>query len=130
MYKRVASTSISSDHLDVYSVPPTVVSETLSSEVVFRPITTLSGENPLEFNVVSDSFLDIAHTYLDLNVKLVASDGKDAHEASVMTGTTLTKQGRYPSVVNNLLHSLFSQVIVKLNDVETAPQLGHYGYKV
>jgi hypothetical protein len=133
MYKRVASDSIASSKLDVFSVPPTVVSETLTSQVGFRPITALTGENPLEFNVVSDSFLDVANSYLDITVSVKAEDGKPAHAATVITGEGSAAKavgGRYPSCINNLFHSLFSQVIVKLNDVETAPQIGNYAYKV
>ena len=106
-----------SSEFDISAHRPIQKSVLGTVETVYKPIAPVD-QNDLEFLIPSDS-----DTYIDLHIKfyvrgkLVSVAGKDVD----LTDTTV--------VVNNLLHSLFSQCNVTLNCVAVTQSSEHYNYR-
>jgi len=83
------------------------------------PIGSIDGDNPIEFRIAANNVhaIDPKSVKLNLRVKLTQADG-----TAVLDNTEL-------SVVNNLMHSLFSTVEVYLNDAKiNSNNTGYYPY--
>ena len=105
--------------LDLFTVPPTQTSIDHGCMVDYHPIAATLDAGPIEFNIpgTGDDYLDLANTYLHLIVKVKKGDGTDLVDAN--------KVG--PS--NLLLHTLFSQVDVTLNDKLISSSSNTYPYR-
>ena len=89
------------------------------SSVVIRPVNTTTIKGPFNFEVPSDpiKFTDAESFRLHGRMKIVKQDG-----------TSLTDQK--VGTVNNIFHSLWSKVNVKINDVDIGDSSGSwYAYK-
>ena len=89
------------------------------SSVVIRPVNTTTSKGPFNFEVPSDpiKFTDAESFRLHGRMKIVKQDG-----------TALTDQK--VGTVNNIFHSLWSKVNVKINDVDIGDSSGSwYAYK-
>src|SRR5277367_4808732 len=73
-------------------------------QVDINPLVEI-GYGPIEFNVVgNDDFIDLSATTLHVTGKIIKADGTaHADKAAV-------------AFINNTLHSLFSDVVVTIND--------------
>ena len=87
--------------------------------VEHRPIANLTSEGPVEFLVkgAGEQYLDLANSYLYAECKVVNADGSDLNN------------GTHVAPINNLLHSLFSQVDIQLNNNMVSPSTNTYGYR-
>jgi len=106
--------------LDLFSVPPTQTSIETGSFVECRSIASLDNNAaPIEFDVSSsgEDYMDLANSYLHIKVKIVKENGNDL---AVTDGV---------GPVNNLLHSLFSQVDVSLNGTSITKSSDSYPYR-
>jgi hypothetical protein len=103
--------------LDLFSVPPTQTSIESATFVEYHPVSSLSDGAPIEFDVSSsgDDYIDFNDSQLHVRVKIVKADGSGADE----------KVGP----VNNLLHSLFSQVDISLNGTLVTDSANTYAYR-
>ena len=103
--------------LDLFSNLPTQASVEDGFHTEIQPNTSLD-DGPIKFTVSGDSnyYLDLASSYLYLEVKITKADGT-AVDADTEVGP-----------VNLLAHSLFKQIDVYLNDVlfSNASNLYHY----
>ena len=95
-------------------VQSAVVSDRVS---IYKPIAALD-KNVLEFVVPSDN-----ESYIDLNIKLMV-EGK----LTKLDGTEFDNTD-YTGVVNNLLHSHFSQCSITLNGTSMTPSKDFYHYR-
>ena len=105
--------------LDIFSVPPTQTSIESGSYVEYNPISSINDGSPIEF-VISGSgqdYIDLANT--QLYVKL---DVRKADNTAIVAASQV-------GPVNLLLHSLFSEVDVKLNDVLITSTNNTYAYR-
>jgi len=66
---------------------------------------------------MNDQYLDLSETFIDLTVSLVKLNTKNAMGGDVEL-----------DVINNLAHSMFSQVQVKFGGVVVENSNGLYGY--
>jgi len=91
--------------LDLFSVPATQTSIESGTFVEYRPVSSLTDGAPIEFDITAsgDDYIDFANSFLHVKVKIERANGTALTAADTV--------GR----VNNLLHSLFSQVDVSLN---------------
>ena len=105
--------------LDLFSVPSTQTSIEHGCNVEYHPIAATLDSGPIEFNVPGSGsdYLDLANTYLHLNVKITKSDG------------TAIGNGVKVGPSNLLLHTLFSQVDVSLNDKLVSSSSATYAYR-
>lgn len=104
--------------LDLFTLPPTQTSIENSSWIHYKPISSLTGDSPIEFSIsgTSDDYIDLAHTMLSLKVKMT----KKKNDVAI---------GESAGPVNNLLHSLFNQVDVYFNQKLVSPPNNAYPYR-
>ena len=105
--------------LDLFSVPPTQTSIESADFVEYNPISSLSDDTPIEFSVSGSGqdYIDLANTQLLVRAKILKGDGGNI-EGTDNVGP-----------VNLLLHSLFSEVEVKLNDTLVTSANNTYAYR-
>jgi len=105
--------------LDIFSVPLTQTSIESGSYVEYNPISTLTDGTPIEF-VISGSgqdYIDLANTQLYVKLSVRKADG------------TPVVANNKVGPVNLLLHSLFAEVDVKMNDVLITSTNNTYAYR-
>ena len=104
--------------LDVFSVPCSQTSIESSGYLEFNPISSLSDGTPVEFFVNgSNDYIDLANTLIHVKVKITKADGTNIDGADNVGPSNL------------LLHTMFSQVDVKLNDVMISSTNNTYPYR-
>lgn len=105
--------------LDLFSVPPLNTSMEKGGQCTYHPISSLSDSGPIEFNVnaSTDEYIDLGRTQLYVKLQVTQKNGDDL------------KADAKIAPVNLLLHSLFSQVDVKLRDTLITPSVNTYPYK-
>jgi hypothetical protein len=105
--------------LDLFTLPPVNTSMERGFNLVHHPVSSLTDDTPIEFHVPSspDEYIDLAKTQLFLKVRIMKTDG------------TKIGDGAHVTPVNLMLHSLFSQVDVRLRDTLVTPSVNTYAYK-
>jgi hypothetical protein len=105
--------------LDLFSLPLTQTSIESGIYVEYRPISNITGEAPVEFDVTAtgDDYLDLANSFLCVRAKITRINGDDLDAADTV------------GPVNNFLHSLFSQVDVSLNGTLITSSMNTYAYR-
>ena len=105
--------------LDLFSVPPTQTSVENGTWVEYHPITTLTENSPIEFDIPSsgEDYVDFANSYLHVKAKIVKGNGENLAADDVVAPTNLW------------LHSLFSQVDVSLNGTQITSSTNTYPYR-
>lgn len=108
-----------SSELDIFSVPPTQVSIESGQIKVYRPISNISPDSTIEFQISNngDEYIHPSYTMLQVFVKVIKNDGSN-----------LTENDN-AAPINNWLHSMFSQVDIILNQRNISPPASHYHYK-
>jgi hypothetical protein len=104
--------------LEIFALPPVQTAVEKLYYIDCRPVSQITGDGPLEFNVSGQGqeYLDLRKCKLYVRAKVVKADGTNlAHNEKT-------------SVCNNTLNSLFSQVEVTLGGkiVSTASNLSAY----
>src|SRR6478735_12593985 len=92
--------------LDLFTIPPTQTSIESGGWVEYNPISSLADGVPIEFTVggSGQDYIDLANTQLCVRAEIV-----QANNAAIDNTHRVAP-------VNLLLHSLFSEVDLKLND--------------
>ncbi len=109
---------------DIFSIPPTQRSCDHGYFNIYRPISNYENEDaPIEFVIPGNSeYIDLGHTKLRIRAKILKDGGESTKDgeggAKVLAGP-----------VNNLLHSLFSQVHIELNNTCITQSAGLYNYR-
>lgn len=105
--------------LDIFSLPPTQTSIESSIWIEYKPVTSLTDDAPIEFVIPGhgDEYLDLARTMLHLKIKIVDGKGQKISEDALV------------APVNNILHSMFTQVDVALNQKSVSPPNNGYNYR-
>lgn len=107
--------------LELFTLPPTQTTIKGSHSVYYKPISSLTDDSPIEFVVPGqgDEYIDLAHTMLSIRVKIDTPDKTEgADDTTAVVGP-----------VNNLLHSMFSQADVFLNQKLVSPPNNAYAYR-
>ena len=113
------SCECSKPELDVFSAPLTQTSIEASSYSEYHPLTSLKDANCLEFeaNGSGEDYLDLNNSYLYVRAKVVQENGNNLEAEDAV------------APVNNLLHSMFSQVDVSLNGTQISSSTNTYPYR-
>ena len=110
------SVGVKNPMLDLFRVPPTDISYVSYRMVPISPFTT--GINPVDFQIdPQEDFVDLSRSYFEIQWNVKKSDGNDTANAD------------RTYFVNNLAHSLFKQISVRLNGTLISPQTDTYAYK-
>ena len=105
--------------LDLFTLPPTQTSVEKGQYVEYHPISNIADGGPIQFYVPgsTDEYIDPSQTQLYVKVKVTKADGADLIDTDVV------------GPCNLLLHSLFSQVDVTLNDRLISASTPTYPYR-
>ena len=104
--------------LDLFTALPTQVVMDSSQWIEYQPISSISPNAPIEFQVTgTENYLDLAKSMLFIKLKITKANGGD-----------LTTDEKV-APVNNFLQSLFKQVDVFLNGIQVTQSTGTYSYK-
>ena len=110
------SAGYSNPRLELFDVPGTDISMSSRRWVKINPFNT--GINPVTFQVdPQDDFLDLNESFFEVEFTAKKSDGTNLLEADVM------------GLANNLAHTLFKQINVRLNGTLISPQTDTYHLK-
>ena len=107
--------------LDLFAIPPTQASVDNAvwiSKDATSGVPSVDGSLTFIIEKINDQYLDLSETFIDLTVSLVKLDTKITMASDVELG-----------VINNLAHSIFSQVQVKFGGIVVENSNGLYGYK-
>ena len=111
------SAGVKNPMLDLFRVPPTDVSIASYRMVPISPFTT--GINPVDFQIdPQEDFVDLSRSYIELEWTL---------KKAAAGANTVAAEHTY--LVNNIAHSLFKQINVRLNGTLISPQTDTYHYK-
>ena len=112
------SQPVTSPALELFKVPPTDFSIASRRKVTIHPFTT--GITPIDFQIDPQSeYIDLSQSEFEIELKLKKADGTNLIAAATTTAF----------LVNNLAHSLFKQISVRLNNTLISPQTDTYAYK-
>nr|XP_034317022.1 uncharacterized protein F54H12.2-like [Crassostrea gigas] len=110
------------DNLELFQVPPTNIALEESKWMEYYPISsTLDSDTaPIEFDIQGqgDEYIDLSQTYLQIVCKFTKADGGN-----------LTGVNGISTPVNNIIHSLFSEIDLTLNGKIVTPGTDTYPYK-
>lgn len=106
--------------LDIFALPSTQTSIENGQWIYYKPISSLSDDGPIEFQIPGsgDDYIDLSHTLIQVKAKIVNQD-----LTNINSETTIV------APINNWLHSLFSQLDVYLNQKLVSPPNNTYGYR-
>lgn len=92
-----------------------------TEELSYKPLTSLENQSVIEFvcHGRGDTYIDLSSINLCVKIQLIKNSGV-AYKAE--------DEGQ-PSVINNMLHSLFRQVNVNLNGKNINSTDGNYSYR-
>ena len=109
----------SKSELDLFTRPPVNGDMERGSVQTHFPLATLAHGTPIEFHVAAspEEYVDLGRTMLHLELAMTKRGG----------GAMANRQAAVPCQL--LLHTLFQQVDVKLNDRLVTPSLNTYPYK-
>lgn len=112
------SCQCSKSELELFTIPPTNISMEKGICIEGMPISSLTPGSPIEFNISSsEEYIDVGRTVLYIKAKIVKQDKTHVAEDAKV------------GPVNLWLHSLFSQVDVKLNGKLITPSVNTYPYR-
>jgi hypothetical protein len=114
-----SSAECAKSELDIMHTPETQAMILSGKWVDYYPISVIDGDSPIEFRVngSAEEYTDLSQTYLYVEAKVVDSVD-NALADTVVCGP-----------VNLLLHSLFSQVDITLNDILVTSSVNTYAYR-
>ena len=99
--------------LRLFEIPGTDMSMTARREVRVNPLTT--GINPITFKVDrSSDYIDLDNSFFELDLTLKLDDGNNLAQATRI------------QLANNLAHTLFRQITVRLNGTLISPMTDTY----
>lgn len=112
--------------LDLFTLPPTQTSVESCYWADYKPIASMTEESPIEFIVPSNTeeYLDLAHTMLSVKVSMVYVAGLSDNRLA-----EIKEKNTNAGPVNNLLHSLFSQVDIYFNQKLVTQPNNFYPYR-
>jgi hypothetical protein len=113
------SSECSKHQLDMFALPTTQLSVEYSEKVVFKPIASIENESPIEFSIpaAAEEYTDLSQTYLKLVVSIVDETGLKITDTDVV------------GPVNNLMHSLFSDVSLAVGSKVISSPSHMYQYR-
>ena len=106
--------------LDLFSVPPTQTSIESSSYMDYHPVCALNeNTTTIEFSIPGngEKYVDLSNCFLYVKAKIVQTDGNDLQNDDET------------APVNNLLHSMISQVDIYLDGKQITSSTNTYAYR-
>lgn len=112
------TTEITAEDVSLFKGPVAEVGAMSCDYREYRPVSQIVRGAPVTFSLISTDYLDLSNTRLNVKVKITKANG------------TPVVIGDQVGFVNNVLHSLFRSVEVKLQQQGTTIDVGtNYSYK-
>lgn len=113
------STECATTQLDIFAVPMSQTAIESATCIEFHPISNITDGAPIEFNINGTGldYVDLPNVYLHVLVEIVQGNGE-----SIGNNSTV-------GPINNFMHSLFSQVDVRLNENLVSSTNNTYAYR-
>lgn len=107
--------------LDLFSLPTIQTSILKTEEISYKPLTSLENQNIIDFVCYGhgDTCIDLSSIHLNLKIQVLKNDGSQYVE----------EDKEQPSLVNNIMHSLFRQINLSLNGKTVNVCDNHYAYR-
>lgn len=107
--------------LDLFEMPPMQTNVLSTEEICYSPLTSLENASTIDFIIPGngDTYRNLTSIYLRLIVEVDNSKAPKSVDAAAPPT---------PGVVNNLMHSLFTQCTVFFNNTQVS-QTNDYNYK-
>lgn len=103
------------EELDLFSVGPTQTSVIKKTDIEYQPISALSSNSPVEFNVPgTEDYIHLPFVQLYISARIKHKDGTDLDADEKV------------APVNNLLHSLWKQVEVYFGSTQVSSSTNTY----
>ena len=116
MIAHARSAGVRNPYLEMFKVPPTDLSMASRRFVRINPFNV--GINPVTFQVdPQEDFIDLKESYFEVELTVKKDDGTNLLAAGVL------------GLANNLVHTLFKQINVRLNGTLISPQTDTYHLK-
>jgi hypothetical protein len=115
-----SSLECAKSELDLMHTPETQAMILSGKWVDYHPISVLDGDGPIEFQIAasSDEYTDLGQTYLHLQAQIIDNTTNALITNTAKVGPT-----------NLLLHSMFNQVDVSLNNILVTSSVNTYAYR-
>ena len=116
MIPHARSAGVQNPYLNMFKVPPTDLSISSRRFVRINPFNV--GINPVIFQVdPQEDFIDLKESYFEVEIVMKKDNGTNLLIAYVI------------GLANNLVHTLFKQINVRLNGTLISPQTDTYHLK-
>src|SRR5271163_274647 len=105
--------------LDIFAIPPTQTSVESGGWVEYNPISSITDGTPIEFVIggSGQDYVDLANTQLYVRAQILNANN------------TAIDNTNHVGPVNLWMHSLFSEIDMKLNDVLVTSTNNTYAYR-
>jgi hypothetical protein len=115
-----SSLECAKSELDLMHTPETQAMILSGKWVDYHPISVLDGDSPIDFRIISstDEYTDLSQTFLHLQVQIIDN-----------TTNMVIDNNSKVAPANLLLHSMFNQVDVSLNDILVTSSVNTYAYR-
>ena len=72
--------------LDLFTVPPTQTSVEHGCSIDYHPVSTLTDNGPIGFNIPGsgEDYIDLTNTFVQLGVKIMAADGANIADVAAI----------------------------------------------
>src|SRR6267154_1287948 len=113
------SVNCSSPQLDLFTTPMTQTSIESGTWAEFNPVSAITDSMPIEFDIsgAGTSYIDVSQTQLVVKAQLIRANGTPIDISS------------HVAPCNLFLHSLFSEIDVKLNGTLITSSNNTYPYR-
>lgn len=117
------SSECMTSQLDIFSIPPTQTSIESSDWIEYLPISSINESSPIQFVIPagSENYIDLSMT--KLRVKVCIQPSQPTKEEDLVSD-----RNSY-APINNLMHSLFSQIDISLNQKTVSSSNNTYPYR-
>ena len=114
-----SSCECTKSELDLFTVPPTQTSIQEASWVEYQPVSSIQNRAPIEFDVTGtgEDYIDCSNILLYVRGKITQANNENLPAESTA------------APINQLLHSMFSQVDISLNGTLISSSTNTYAYR-
>ena len=114
-----SSCECTKSEFDLFAVPPTQTSIQEASWVEYQPVSSIQNRAPIEFDVTGtgEDYIDCSNILLYVRGKITQANNENLPAESTA------------APVNQLLHSMFSQVDISLNGTLISSSTNTYAYR-
>ena len=105
--------------LDLFGMGPTQTSIETSSYCEYHPLTSLDGNNTIDFEIggSGEDYVDLNNTLLRIKAKITQTNGANLPDDDAV------------APVNYFMHSLFSQIDIFVNGTQITSSTNTYAYR-